>query len=115
MSGRPQMPPITEYDRDLIELLFDIGPVVPLGMGGHTTISEADIGWYRLNRRAKLTAYECKTLKDLSAIYAQALNEASEKHAPAPWRPVEIDRKAVADGMKAWAEQMKSLKGSGHG
>lgn len=99
------MPPITDYDRDLIELLFDIGPVMPLGMGGHTSISEADIGWYRMNRRARLTPHECKVLKELSVTYAQALSEAAEPTARAPWQAAQIDHAAVARRMEEWADR----------
>lgn len=109
MGGNPQMPPVSQYERTLIEILFDIGPVVPLGMGGHVGISEADIGWYRANRRAVLTPHECAVLRTLSRVYAGALGEAREKDAPAPWRPVQIDRDTVAKGFAEWAEKMRAM------
>jgi hypothetical protein len=104
------MPPISEYERTLIELLFDIGPVQPAGMGGHMAISEADIGWYRLNRRCLLTTAECAALRTLSRVYAHALGESTDPHMGAPWLPAQIDRDKVADGWAKWAEQMKSFK-----
>lgn len=110
MSGRPTMPPVSDYDRTLIDIMFDIGPVVPLGMGGQIAISESDIGWYRLNRRCLLTTAECAAIRLLSRVYAQALNSATDPKMPAPWVPENIDRDKVADGWSKWAEQMKSFK-----
>lgn len=101
------MPPVSQYEQTLIELLFDIGPVMPLGMGGTVAISEADIGWYRLNRRCHLTTTECGLLRTFSRIYAQALGKATEKDAPAPWRPAQINRADVAKGFAEWAAKMK--------
>ena len=102
------MPPVSQYEKTLIELLFDIGPVVPLGMGGTAGISEADIGWYRLNRRCALTTAECATLRTLSRVYASAIGYAHEKDCPAPWRPAKIDRAEVAKGFAEWAAKMKA-------
>jgi hypothetical protein len=108
MGGRPQMPPVSQYEQTLIELLFDIGPVVSLGMGGQVAISESDIGWYRLNRRCALTTAECATLRTLSRVYASAINYAHAKDAQAPWRPAQINRAEVAKGFAEWAERMKA-------
>lgn len=108
MGGKPQMPPVSQYEKTLIETLFDIGPVTPLGMGGTVAISESDIGWYRLNRRCQLTAHECGLIRNLSRIYAQALAQAKEANAPAPWRPSQIDRGNVAKGFADWAAKMKA-------
>lgn len=107
MGGKPQMPPVSQYEKTLIETLFDIGPVTPLGMGGTLAITESDIGWYRLNRRCQLSAHECGLIRNLSRIYAQALGKATEKDAPAPWRPAQINRADVAKGFAEWAAKMK--------
>lgn len=109
MLGRPEMPAISDYERDMIDLLFDIGPVVPMAMGGHAPITEQDIGWYRLNRRAILTTAECATIKELSCVYAQGLSEATDKLCPAPYRKADIDRDSVANGFLEWTEKLKSV------
>lgn len=91
MGGRYHMPPVSPYERSLIELLFDAGPVTAMPMGGYVGLSESEVGWYRMNRGARLSAYECKTIRRLSRVYAAMLNEASKTDCPVPWTPVDTE------------------------
>lgn len=88
------MPSVSPYERTMLELMFDAGPVAHVPMGGYTGISESDVGWYRLNRCARLTAFECATIRRLSRIYANMLNEATKPDCPAPWAAVDQETRS---------------------
>lgn len=103
------MPPLAFEASYLIEILFEIGPTQPFGMGGQIGISELEMQAWQANRSLKLTAWEASTLRHLSREYAAMLGEAQNPNCPAPWTDVDIDRDKVAQGFAAWAEQMKKL------
>ena len=102
------MPPLIREAYYLVEILFDIGPVIPVGMGGLGGINDSDIYYYQKNQGIKLTAWECYTLKLISKDYASMMQEAKERNCPAPYIPfVEtLDRKSIQDGFLEWASKL---------
>lgn len=111
-----EMPPV-DLGAYLIEVLFDVGPVQPLGMGGHVAISEQELLAWQINRGVKLSSWECETVKRLSSVYAGMLVDAREMHCPPPYVspsvPTSENRDKVAQGFKRLALARK--KGRRHG
>lgn len=77
------MPPLSGFEY-LLNLLFDIGPVMSGAMGSgpltYTEISEAQrcLG-------IRLTPFECRTLRHLSITYLNESQAAVKRNAVAPW------------------------------
>lgn len=99
------MPPVSEYDEELIRILFEIGPVKKLGMGERDAIGDVDLRYYMQNRGVSLTAYECELLREMSQIYCDMLAKAVEPNCLAPWN---LPGNAVA-ASNAWAEWAKNV------
>lgn len=99
------MPPISEYDKTLIDILFDIGPIKKLGMGERDAINDTEIGWYKINRGVRLTAYECGLLREMSQLYCDMLTKATDPNCLAPWS---LPQNAIA-ASSAWANWAKNL------
>ena len=102
------MPPLLSVGYYLIEYLFEIGPVMPLGMGGTIGVSENDLFYFQSNQKIQLSAWESSTIRRLSREYASMLSEAKEPHCPAPFVPFSetIGRNKVADGFAQWASNL---------
>lgn len=104
------MPSLPPGGKEYIDLLFDVGPAVPIGMGGWAPITEADIGWYRLNRAERLSAEECRLLREASRAYADTLNTATDPKMPAPYKPAEEmneqARDAIAKSVSSWLDKL---------
>lgn len=106
--AEPIMPPVPWQANYLLEMLFDIGPVMPVGMG-NGSISEQELRAYQDNQGIELTWWECSILKMLSREYAAQLSLTGRNDARPYVSPAEMDaerRNKVADAMLKWAAVM---------
>jgi hypothetical protein len=98
----------------LIEILFEIGPTKPAGMGGQISIDEIDLIAWQQNQRVRLSPWECKIIRTLSRDYAAMLFEASKHDCPAPYvAKVQLSdeqRAKIADAMGSWADKLNRVK-----
>ena len=106
-------PPLA-FGRYLIEILFEIGPVKPAGMGGTVSIDEQDIYAWQCNQGIALSAWEARALRVLSREYSHMLSEASAPDCPPPYVPEEFitaeKRKKIADAMTGWADKLNQQR-----
>jgi hypothetical protein len=86
----------------LINYLFDIGPVMPAGMGVDR-ISQSEIRAWQVNTGIELRPWEVRALRRLSGEYAAEAQRATEHDCPSPlkvkltidhWK--EVDRRMEA-------------------
>ena len=107
------MPPIGA-EAYLIEILFEIGPTKPAGMGGQVGIDEADLIAWQQNQQVRLSPWECRTIRMLSREYAGMLFEASKPDCPQPYvarlKISEEQRDKIADAMSNWADKLNKTK-----
>lgn len=67
----------------LTDLLFEIGPTMPGGFGP-APLSEVEIQAWQYNRRTKLTAWDTKTVRELSRVFVAEMVRAEAQDAAAP-------------------------------
>lgn len=111
------MPPI-EAGAYLVNILFEAGPAKPTGMGGLVSIDEIDLVAWQQNRDLRLTAWETKTIRQLSHIYASTAVEARDPKAGAPYIPTpttmsDAQRQRISRAMSDWADKLNG-KRDGH-
>jgi hypothetical protein len=91
----------------LIEILFEVGPAKPTGMGSNAAIDEVDLAAWMSNQGVTLTPWEAKTVRKLSREYAAMLSEAVEPNTPPPWVDPAImtaeRRENISNAMSDWA------------
>lgn len=96
----------------LIEILFEVGPAKPMGMGGNMAIDEVDLAAWMSNQCVTLTPWEAQTVRRLSHEYAAMLSVASEPNTPAPWSNVEIMtdemREKISNAMSDWSNRINT-------
>jgi hypothetical protein len=96
----------------LIEILYEVGPAKPIGMGGNVAIDEIDLAAWMSNQCVTLTPWEAKTIRRLSQEYAAMLSVASEPDTPAPWLDPEIltaeRRDKISKAMSDWANRINT-------
>lgn len=98
----------------LIEILFEIGPTKPAGMGGQIGIDDLDLVAWQQNQQVMLSPWECQTIRSLSRDYAAMLFEASKPDCAAPYvAKVQItdeQRAKIAEAMGSWADKLNKAK-----
>jgi len=108
--------PHVEAGTHLLEILFEVGPAKPSGMGGQVGIDEIDLVAWQYNQGVNLTPWEAKTIRNLSKDYAYMLGQASDAHFPPPWVDPNImteDRRTkIAEAMSSWADSFNVGKTS---
>lgn len=108
-----QLPPLA-FGAYLIEILFEIGPIKPAGMGVAIGIDEIDVYAWQCNQGVELTSWEARTLRRLSREYAHMLSQASDPACPAPYVPEkyidEEKRQKIADAMNNWADKLNQQR-----
>ena len=96
----------------LVEILFEVGPAKPIGMGGNTAIDEVDLAAWMSNQGVTLMPWEAKTVRQLSREYAAMLSEAVEPNTPAPWHdPIVMTperRDKISKAMSDWANRINT-------
>lgn len=96
----------------LVEILFEVGPAKPLGMGGNVAIDEVDLAAWMSNQCVKLKPWEAKTIRRLSQEYAAMLAEAAEPTTPAPWSDptfmTQERRDKISKAMSDWANRINT-------
>lgn len=106
--AEPIMPTVPWQTNYLLEMLFDIGPVMPTGMS-NGSISEQELRAYQDNQSITLTWWECSILRMLSREYAAQLALTGRNDARPYVSPDEMNaerRSKVADAMLKWAAAM---------
>ena len=96
----------------LTDWLFDIGPVVPGGMG-MARIGWQDIAAWQSVTGHELAPWEASLLRSLSGEYLAMQNEASDPQTPAPWidqASVEANREAVTNRLSHEADQRRRAR-----
>lgn len=105
------LPPV-DAGQYLIPILFEVGPAVPVGMGGMSGISELDIMAWQANRGIRLRAWEVEMIRRLSYAYAGQLHEAREPNCAPPWRDPSVisdeHRKKISNAMSDWAKRINA-------
>lgn len=98
----------------LLEILFEIGPTKPAGMGGQIGIDEADLYAWQCNQGIGLTAWETKAIRQLSREYAAMLVDATSPNCPAPYMAKsqisDDQRDRIAKAMSSWADKLNKTK-----
>jgi hypothetical protein len=96
----------------LLEILFEVGPAKPIGMGGNIAIDEIDLAAWMSNQNVQLTPWEARTIRTLSHEYAAMLSAGSEPNTPAPWSNVEIItdemREKISNAMSDWSNRINT-------
>lgn len=94
----------------LVEILFEVGPAKPIGMGGSVAIDEVDLAAWMANQCVTLTPWEAKAVRQLSREYAAMLAEAAEPNTPPPWLDPAImtaeRREKISKAMSDWANRI---------
>lgn len=107
-----ELPPVDEGGH-LLDVLFQIGPVVATGFGA-APISELELAAWQFNQHTRLEPWECAIIRQLSREYAAMLSEATNPNCPAPYT-VDADAaaraSAVRDKFKAMAA-LRNVKGA---
>lgn len=98
----------------LIEILFEIGPTKPAGMGGQIGIDDLDLVAWQQNQQVRLSPWECHTIRSLGREYAAMLFEASKPDCPAPYvakvQMTDEQRAKIAEAMGSWADKLNKAK-----
>lgn len=96
----------------LVEILFEVGPSKPTGMGGHRPIDDLDLAAWMSNQNVRLSPWEARTVRQISREYAAMLSEAVEPNTPPPWvdvKAMDEERRAkIANAMSDWANRINS-------
>lgn len=96
----------------LIEILFEVGPSLPTGMGGHRPIGELDLAAWMFNQGVSLSPWESRAIRQVSREYAAMLSEAVEPNTPPPWVDPNImsqeRRDKIAKAMSDWANRINA-------
>lgn len=96
----------------LLEVFFDVGPVLYTPMGDAPLGYDQLVAWQRCSG-VQLTPWECRTLRDLSLVYAGEKALAADPGAAAPGSAHETEeesmerRERVSRGI---GEQLRSLR-----
>ena len=110
------MPPL-EAGAYLVNILFEAGPVRPIGMGGLVSIDEIDLVAWQQNRDLRLTAWETKIIRRLSHIYASAAIDARDPKSRAPYITTpttmsDAQRQRISRAMSDWADKLNGKSDS---
>ena len=79
------MPPVSGF-WDLINILFQVGPVLQGGRGPVKLTNEELLAW-QTNNRKRLAPWECRFLVGLSHEYLEESSKAKKRGAKPPWTP----------------------------
>lgn len=79
------MPPLPGLEY-LLNLLFEIGPVMSGAMGAGP-LTHGEIEAAQRNLGIRLSPWECRTLRRLSIEYLNEQHRAEKRDAKAPWTP----------------------------
>lgn len=113
MTRGERLPPLTA-GAHLIEILFEIGPVRYLGMGGAVSIDEQDVHAWQCNQGVALNPWENRVIRRLSRDYAYMLGQASDVNCPPPYTPPDLitpeRRQKIADAMSSWADKLNQQR-----
>lgn len=101
----PDMPPV-DAGLQLLAYFFEIGPTVASGMGAGP-INHAEILAWQQNVGIELSSWEARSLRRLSRVYLQELNEATDRRRPEPWKQARATQNAAA--VAATREAMRAL------
>ena len=82
---QPEMPPVSGFV-NLLDYLFQVGPVLQGGMGPARLTNEELLAWQTNNRR-RLAPWECRFLIGLSGEYMREADKARRRDATPPWTP----------------------------
>ena len=81
---------------ELLEYLYEIGPVIPSGMG-LLPVTWTDIAAWQAVTGVMLDPYESAAVRELSMSYIDQHERSRSPSCPAPWvDPEHVDREAVA-------------------
>lgn len=105
-EGRqPDLPPLAGGEH-LVGYLLDAGPLSHGGMGP-VPLSHLDIQAWQCNTGIELTAWEARTLRDLSREYVAQLQASAAPDEPAPYVHVDLQ----ADRREAVSQRVASIFG----
>lgn len=108
-----ELPPI-EGGGYLIDILFEIGPIKPAGMGAQIGIEETDLLAWQQNQQVALYPWEAKLIRLLSREYAAMAMEARDPLCSAPYigngELTEQQRKKISSAMSNWANKINLAK-----
>ncbi len=108
-SEELEMPPCAASH--IVGYLFEIGPVVLVGMG-QGPISHVEIAAWQCNTGIDLDSWEARTLRSLSHEYLVESVQATNRDCPAPWQeaPYAVPpENLVAERMKRETRELANL------
>lgn len=111
--GRAPELPETEGGEHLIEYLEEMGWCRPAGMGGHIPLDWSELNSWQQLTDTPLTTWESLTLRRLSVVYCGQFNKSNDESCPPPWQSQDIDRPAVAQGLKSLTASINASKERG--
>ena len=110
LEGTPRAElPTVDGAEHLLEILFDIGPVVSNGFGA-SPISEQEIWCWQQNRQTPLSSWECATIRQLSKEYANMLQDAQDPSCPPPFVGTgDVDISVIKKQTDSFFAQMEGI------
>lgn len=107
------MPPVPYGSEYLLEVLFECGPVKQ-SMSGAVAIDDVDLMAWQNNQAIDLSGWACKTIRNLSHVYADTLRQAISPLFPPPYIP-QLDispekRENIAKGLLSWVDKINKVK-----
>lgn len=100
----PEMPPV-DAAAHLIAYLFDVGPVLAVGMGAGPVTAEELLAW-QIESGIELQPWEARTLRMLSHEYMAESTRAEKRTCPQPWDGASKDLTAVANSLREQLERI---------
>ena len=77
------MPPVSGFG-NLVDILFEVGPVLEGAMGPVRLTNEELLAW-QTNSKRRLAPWACKLLIRLSREYRDEMSKADKRGAKPPW------------------------------
>ena len=106
-DGRPVVMPENPLPY-ITDRLFEIGPVIPAGMGSGM-VTWRDLSAWQDVTGIRLQAWEGRLLRRLSGVYLEQSRKSEKPDCPAPWMDgdeIAASRDRVASGLKAMFKAM---------
>ena len=101
------MPPVSGF-WNLINILFQVGPVLQGGMGPVKLTNEELLAW-QTNNRKRLAPWECRFLVGLSYEYMDESSKAKKRDAVAPWTPEEVSPTELAEVSDSLRDTIRAM------
>ena len=103
------MPPVSGFG-NVLDYLFEIGPVLDGGMGPVKITNEELLAW-QTNNRKRLAPWVCRLIIRLSHEYKNAFIDAGQRGAKPPWTPESVDPEELSAVANSLRDSVRALAG----